>query len=123
MIGVHNPSSSPDRGEGGFLADGLFSEGNHFFLSLHCPVLSWLGLTVPLQFFLVAPFSLSGAFMLLPASLHPVSAPRRSEDEAALLTRNGFSGLTPRRFLERLHRLPAPPLAWSRGRGGMQLYG
>ena len=45
MIGVHKPSSSPDRGEGGFLADGLFSKGTHFFLSLYCPVLSWLWLT------------------------------------------------------------------------------
>lgn len=50
MIGVHKPSSSPDRGEGGFLADGLFSRGNHFFLSLYCPVLSWLHLTFLLEF-------------------------------------------------------------------------
>lgn len=44
--------------------------------------------------------------MLLPAPLDPISAPRCSEDEATLLTQNGFSAfsaLTPRCFLEQLH--------------------
>lgn len=69
MIGVHKPSSSPDRGEGGFLADGLFSEGNHFFLSLYCPVLSWLWLTFLLQFL---------QFSSLFPPFHGVNAPSRA---------------------------------------------
>lgn len=44
--------------------------------------------------------------MLLPVPLDPISAPLCSEDEATLLTRNGFSafgGLTPHFFWEQLH--------------------
>lgn len=34
-------SSNPSWGEGTFLVDGLFSEGNYFFLWFYCPALSW----------------------------------------------------------------------------------
>lgn len=43
--------------------------------------------------------------MLLPVPLDPISAAPRREDEAPLLTRNGFSafgGLTPHFFWEQL---------------------
>lgn len=43
--------------------------------------------------------------MLLPAPLDPISAPLCREDEATLLTRNGFStfgGLTPHFFWKQL---------------------
>lgn len=44
--------------------------------------------------------------MLLPVPLDPISAPLCSEDEATLLTRNGFcafGGLTPHFLWKKLH--------------------
>lgn len=93
MIGVHNPSSSPNWGERGFLADGLFSKGNHFFLSLYCPVLSWLQLTflLLLQFPLLSHSFSSFHSVKAPASLcSPSSSFLNNKDE---VTRNGSSAL------------------------------
>lgn len=72
MIGVHNPPTlppppAPTRGEGGFLADCLFSRENCFSLPLlHCPIHNWLKLpSLSLSFYI----PLSVLPLLSPSSL------------------------------------------------------
>lgn len=91
------PAPALTGGEGGFLADGLFSRGNHFFLSLCCPVLNCLSLLLyfpspvvqlylkspPVLFFLSifplpiaedeAPPGAHGGMFLLPRLLNPLN--------------------------------------------------